>query len=183
MNFDGQALKPYIEATEKGNAVALFELGLLLQSMDDSFNDAVNCFRLSAQKGYAPAQFKLGNIILDLAKGDDDARSNAMDLYLQAAQQKYAPAQLKLGLICKQLAVDHDDDEEDDYELMERSMMFIREAAEQGIADAQFSLGVMYSTGIAKDLTQVVIWVSKAAEQEHGMAKKLLIDLKNCNYY
>lgn len=45
--------------------------------------------------------------------------------------------------------------------------------AEQGDADGQFALGVMYrhGEGVSKDMAQAVTWYRKAAEQGHASAQ------------
>ena len=47
------------------------------------------------------------------------------------------------------------------------------QAAEQGNADAQFNLGVMYDTGqgVRQDYAQAVQWYRKAAEQGNAKAQ------------
>ncbi len=49
----------------------------------------------------------------------------------------------------------------------------LRPLAEQGHADAQFNLGVMYSQGqgVSQDYAESVKWYRKAAEQEHASAQ------------
>ena len=51
-----------------------------------------------------------------------------------------------------------------------------KKAAEQGYADAQFSLGVYYitGTGVPADITKGVAWLRKAATQGHTEAKEAL---------
>lgn len=53
---------------------------------------------------------------------------------------------------------------------------FFRRAAEQGLADAQFFLGAMYSEvlEVAKNDKQAVAWYQRAAEQGHADAQKNL---------
>jgi TPR repeat protein len=52
-------------------------------------------------------------------------------------------------------------------ETNDRDMSAIISKAEQGDADAQRNLGIMYveGEGIPQDITQGVYWLSKAAEQ------------------
>ena len=51
-----------------------------------------------------------------------------------------------------------------------------RKAAEQGHAEAQFSLGMMYDIGLGvpKDYAEAAKWVRKAAEQGNADAKEWL---------
>ena len=46
-------------------------------------------------------------------------------------------------------------------------MKWYRKSAEQGIADAQFNLGVMYDEGrgVTQDYNEAVKWYRKSAEQ------------------
>ena len=57
-----------------------------------------------------------------------------------------------------------------------KALKWYRRAAEQGHADAQFSLGVMYRNGqgIAQDDSEAVKWYRLAAEQGHAKAQNNL---------
>ena len=50
------------------------------------------------------------------------------------------------------------------------------QAAEQGVAEAQFNLGWMYANGqgVRQDYAQAVQWYRRAAEQGHAQAQVLL---------
>ena len=54
----------------------------------------------------------------------------------------------------------------------------LRQAAEQGDVETQFSLGQMYSfgRGVPRDSTEAVKWYRKAAEQGHSRAQFMLGD-------
>ncbi len=56
---------------------------------------------------------------------------------------------------------------------METSLAALRTQADQGSADAQFSLGLHYgsATGNALDFAQAARWYTKAAEQDHSLAQ------------
>ena len=51
------------------------------------------------------------------------------------------------------------------------AVKWYRKAAEQGIAEAQYNLGVMYANGegVPRDQAKAVEWLQKAAKQ--GLAK------------
>jgi TPR repeat protein len=53
------------------------------------------------------------------------------------------------------------------------AVKWFRKAAEQNVADAQFSLGVCYANGqgVTKDDAQAVKWFRKAAEQNYARAQ------------
>ena len=52
----------------------------------------------------------------------------------------------------------------------------VQKAAEQGLAEAQLDLGVMYfkGSGVAQDYKQAVFWTHKAAEQGNANAQRIL---------
>ena len=63
----------------------------------------------------------------------------------------------------------------------EEAVKWYRKAADQGDADAQFNLGVMYynGEGVPEDDKEAVKWWRKAAEQGHAEAQYFLDDLLN----
>lgn len=60
--------------------------------------------------------------------------------------------------------------------LLEGTLRWLRPAAEQGDAEAQYSLGVMYDTGlgITQDLAEAARWYRPAAEQGYAPAQNNL---------
>ncbi|MDO5357057.1 MAG: tetratricopeptide repeat protein, partial [Conchiformibius sp.] len=58
----------------------------------------------------------------------------------------------------------------------EQAVAWFRKAAEQGMADAQFNLGMMYEhgEGVAQDDEQAVAWFRKAAEQGNALGQTSL---------
>jgi TPR repeat protein len=56
------------------------------------------------------------------------------------------------------------------------AVRWLRRAAGQGMADAQYALGVMVGEGRGsrKDLEESVGWIQKAAAQGHGEAMALM---------
>ena len=60
------------------------------------------------------------------------------------------------------------------------AVKWIRKAAEQGIADAQFALGACYQsgTGVTQNIAEAKKWYQKAADQGNEDAKEILKSLK-----
>ena len=58
--------------------------------------------------------------------------------------------------------------------------VWIRRAADQGLAQAQYSLGRMYykGEGVAKDGQEAVVWFRRAADQGLAQAKAALQKLQ-----
>ena len=63
----------------------------------------------------------------------------------------------------------------DEYKEAEKeAVKWYQKAAEQGFAEAQYSLGEMYSSGVMRDDKEAVKWYEKAAEQGYMDAQKKL---------
>jgi TPR repeat protein len=88
----------------------------------------------------------------------------AIALLRKAATEGYAPAQALLGDIL--------DKSEQDAEAVE----FYRKAAEQGDPGGQYGLSRMLASGegVARDPQQALVWLRKAAEQDHIAAVETL---------
>jgi len=85
---------------------------------------------------------------------------SAMTPLRRAADAGYAPAQSLYGYIL------------DKAEYNEEAAQYFRRAAEQGDADGQYGLGLLYATGdgIARDPAAARDWLERAASQNHGLA-------------
>jgi TPR repeat protein len=62
----------------------------------------------------------------------------------------------------------------------QQAVAWYRKAAEHGLPDAQYSLGLAYEAGrgVPQDLTLAMAWFRKAAEQGHKEAKAKLDELE-----
>jgi TPR repeat protein len=62
----------------------------------------------------------------------------------------------------------------------QQAVVWYRKAAEYGLPDARYSLGLAYENGqgIPQDLTLAMAWFRKAAEQGHKEAKAKLDELE-----
>ena len=62
----------------------------------------------------------------------------------------------------------------------QEAVVWIRRAADQGLADAQFILGLMHlkGKGVAQDPKQAAAWLCRAADQDHAQAKAALQKLQ-----
>jgi TPR repeat protein len=128
---------------------------------------ALQWFKRSADRGYADAMFKLGNLFYD---GIDvkENRSTAADWYRKAAEKGYAEAQYKLGQIYEygsikgfELSADY-----------REALKWYLKAAEQGLAKAQIAAAWLYRKkcpGITTDYRLAIYWLRKAAAQ--GLAE------------
>jgi uncharacterized protein len=60
-----------------------------------------------------------------------------------------------------------------------QAMQWYRKAADQGLAQAQYGIGLMYinGLGVPRDKTQALYWYNLAAAQGHQDAKQALATL------
>jgi TPR repeat protein len=63
----------------------------------------------------------------------------------------------------------------------QQAVAWYRKAAEQGLADARYSLGLAYENGrgVPQDNTQAIAWFRKAADQGVNAAKTKLDNLES----
>ena len=132
---------------------------------------AIAEYRMSADKGYAAAQYQMSNIYgMGLGVERDDAKSAVW--CRKAAEQGVTAAQYLLGrMYSNGWGVEQDD---------AQAAVWYRKAGEQGDVDAQIQLGIMYQRGlgVAKDETQAAQWLHKAAAQGSKAAENLLHDVE-----
>jgi TPR repeat protein len=133
-------------------------------------NDSLENIRISAEKGKASAQFKLGVMYY---KGEEVSQDYAESFrwFRKAGDQGLAEAQFNLGLLCsKGQGVDKNPQE---------AFKWFRKAAGQGYAPAQFNLGVMYAEGegVAQNNIRAYAWLAVAAENDYEPAKQNLLYL------
>jgi len=85
---------------------------------------------------------------------------SAMTPLKRAADAGYAPAQSLYGYIL------------DKAEYNEEAAQYFRRAAEQGDADGQYGLGILYASGegVARDAGAAREWLERAGNQNHGLA-------------
>ena len=64
----------------------------------------------------------------------------------------------------------------------EKAAKWYRKAADQGFAEAQFDLGLMYAygLGVTQSYPKAAKWWRKAAEQGYAMAQRMLERLEAC---
>jgi TPR repeat protein len=100
---------------------------------------------------------------MEFSRGDLGA---AISLWKRAAQAGFAPAQARLGDILDSAEENAD------------AVAWYRLAAEQGNAAGEAGLGQMYAKGegVAQDLAQARLYISRAAQQGHVLAMRTLVE-------
>ena len=146
---------------------------------DESFADAIVAFERNdydaalsilcpmAEKGYAPAQHKLGRMY-DEGRGVEKDNVEAVKWFKLAAMQGVSYAQSNLG----NMYYSGEGVEKDDVE----AVKWFKLAATQNNANAQYNLGVIYSEGcgVEKDNVEAMKWYKLAAAQDHPYAEVYL---------
>lgn len=146
------------------------------------YENALIWFKKAAEQGYVAAQYNLG-IMYRNGKGlliEDYA--NAIKWFEKAAKQGYSGAQYQLGYIYEFGREKHQDlvgamlsgilggnSELINYD---EAIKWYLKAAEQGNAQAQSRLGIIYKEGkgVTKNLSTAKYWLQKAAENNNEEA-------------
>ncbi len=159
-----------------GNAEAEFNLGMLFENKDFELRDkeeANKWYSLSAQHGYAKAQYVLGNSYL-LGKDVGQNYEKAVKWLILAAEQGHAKAQADLGdCYYNGQGVKKD---------FTKAVKWYTASAQQGEAVAQAGLGdcYYYGNGIRESIEQAFKWYMQAAKQGYAKAQS---DVGTCYYY
>jgi len=196
---DSQAVAWWRKAANQGYAEAQFSLGLMYKNgrgvaQDD--RQAVAWFQKAAAQGHTWAQHSLGRMYKNSLGTPSKTNAQAVSIPIQQqptgqvqpqgagnrpletlrvrAEQGDAKAQSDLGAIYYEVGqmyyVGQDVTRD-----VGQAMEWFQKAANQGYADAQYSLGLMYaSRGVAQDDRQAVAWFQKAADQGHAKAQYCL---------
>jgi len=128
----------------------------------ENYDEAVKWYRKAAEQGYAPAQYRLGELHYD-GQGVPQDYAEAAKWQRKGADQGYVSSQTALGVtyaMGKGVSQDYAE-----------AAKWYRKAAEQGDAYTQFNLGIAYEKG--EGVPQVYVtahmWYNlSAATSRHG---------------
>ncbi|TCU26450.1 localization factor PodJL [Rhizobium azibense] len=149
------------QAARNGDPLALFEIGARYTEGRNGLAadqaQAASWYQLAADKGFAPAQYRLGSMY---EKGTGVARDigRAKAFYEQAANQGNASAMHNLAVLYASGALG-----EQDYTA---AANWFTRAADLGITDSQFNLAILWArgNGVAQDLGESYKWFAIAAK-------------------
>lgn len=156
-----------------GDVVAQFSLGAILYYGTEHTAQAIEWFRMAAARGYAPAEFQMGQLY-DFGFGVSQNDAEALAWYRRAAEHGSAAGQRVVGdfyLNARVVAAD----------TAEATRWYTR-GAEGDDLRAQYQLGQLYffGTGVARDYISAYVWFTIAAGQTPLMDnRKQLIELRN----
>jgi TPR repeat protein len=168
----------YEKAADKGDANAMFELGVLYSNGQDSNGQGVpqdyakarEWFEKAADKDNSGAMFYLGVLYAD-GLGVAQDYSKAREWYEKAADKGHAGAMSNLGVFYgngQGVAQDYT-----------KAREWFEKAAEKDDTNAMGNLGLLYENGdgVAKDHAKAREWYEKAADKGHAGAKAQLEQL------
>lgn len=127
------------------------------QELPQGLTETVKRYRESAERGYAPAQFKLA-LMYDSGQGVPQDYAEAVKWLRKAAEQDFVDAQYNLGSM-----YDSGQGLPQDYA---EAVNWFRKAAERGHASAQKNLGSKYGKGqgVPQNHAETYVWSSIAAK-------------------
>ena len=161
--------------------------------IEKDYSKAIDLFWRNAQNSYSVAQYYLGICFYNGFGCVPDAEQAIRWLY-RAAEQDVPVAKHELGKIYYKLKDEDNLAKQIDHllpytpsrngifitmsqsecveEILSEAVNWFRKAAEQGLAEAQYYLGMCYENGegIKKDLTEALKWYHQAAEQGYEEA-------------
>ena len=160
------------EAADEGNAIALYMMaeyfweGYGVQPINKQ--KAIAYFKKSYKAGYPVAGYDVAASLPDGSPEQKEIRNHAKDNILELANEEDVFAQASAAWGYREgygTAVDHVE-----------AVKWVRKAAEQGFARAQYDLGLMYEFGhgVERSYEKAVEWYQKAAEQGAASAQGLL---------
>ena len=162
------------KAADEGNAIALymmaayFSQGYGVQPINQQ--KAIAYFKKSYEAGYAVAGYDVAASLPDGSPEQKEIRNHAKDNILELANEEDVFAQASAAWGYREgygTAVDHVE-----------AVKWVRKAAEQGFARAQYDLGFMYEfgRGVERSYEKAREWYLKAAEQGYADAQYNLGD-------
>ncbi|MCY6382512.1 peptidoglycan-binding protein [Hoeflea prorocentri] len=148
------------EAAADGDSLALFEIGARYtegRGVPTDLGEAARWYKLSADRGFAPAQYRLANFY-EKGTGVERDLDIATDWYNKAAEQGNASAMHNLAVLS---AIGHNG--EPDYAA---AGQWFTKAADLGVKDSQFNLAILHArgTGVSQDLEETYKWFAIAAK-------------------
>ncbi len=163
------------EAAANGDGLALFEIGARYtdgRGVPVDLKEAAKWYKLSADMGFAPAQYRLANFY-EKGTGVDRDVSRALTWYQMAAEQGNASAMHNLAVL---YAMGRDGVA--DYESAGR---WFTRAADLGVKDSQFNLAILHArgSGVPQNLEESYKWFAIAAKSGDKDASKKRDEVAN----
>jgi localization factor PodJL len=152
-----------MQAANGGDADAAYEVGeryLMGRGVDTNLAEALKWFEKAVAKGSPAAAFRLG-MAYEKGQGVTKDRARARTNYVLAADSGHLKAMHNLAVL---MVEDGAASKKPDYA---SAIPWFRKAAERGLRDSQYNLGVIYARGMgaSQNLAESFLWFSLAANQ------------------
>ena len=176
------------KAAKQNHATALFELGLWYFYEEEGgpkqdYKKAFELFTKAAEQGDFRAWIEKGYCYYD-GKGTDKSYDKAIDCWLNALEFGWLPSQEVWDMISEHANAPTSYLIGENYykgkgfykQDFAQALKWFRRAAEQGMAEAQYSLGdcYYYANGVKQDYKEAAKWYLMAAEQGNADAQNAL---------
>ncbi len=156
------ALEPasLVKAAGEGDKLALFEIGARYTDgrggVAIDMAEAAKWYAKAAERGFAPAQYRLGNLY-EKGQGVERDLEKARSLYEEAAKQGNASAIHNLAVLLATGGGKAPD--------FAAAAEWFKKAADLGVRDSQFNLAILYArgNGVKQDLEESYKWFAVAA--------------------
>ncbi len=147
--------------------------------VEQNFVEAARWFRRAAEQGHVRSQYNLGTMYLH-GQGVEKDSAEATQWFVRADKQGHEDAQHALTVIQREVNAEKGDADAQ-FELgvvsyvereFPKALKFLSDAAQQGHAQAQFNLAVMFQRGegTVPDLNEALRWFQMAEENEYPSA-------------
>ncbi|WP_407071956.1 peptidoglycan-binding protein [Rhizobium subbaraonis] len=148
------------KAAGEGDKLALFEIGARYTDgrggVAIDMAEAAKWYAKAAERGFAPAQYRLGNLY-EKGQGVERDLEKACSLYEEAARQGNASAIHNLAVLLATGGGKAPD--------FAAAAEWFKKAADLGVRDSQFNLAILYArgNGVKQDLEESYKWFAVAA--------------------
>ena len=168
----GEAAKTLNSAAAAGDAVAQFQLGLSYLEQGRT-SEGVSLIRQSANQNQPAAQYRLAKLY-EVGEGVEQDPELARQLTERAARNGNRIAMHDLALYYAEGRGGVKAE-------LQTAAKWFEKAAERGVVDSQFNLGVLFESGqgLPKNLTDAYVWYAIAAQQGDQFAKQRIAILSD----
>lgn len=168
---EGMAVKYFKQAADKGDEIALFNLGNIENSKSKQGvlnKAAIDFYTKSALKNYTPALVALGDIYAS-GIGAIVNYSKAEEYFMKAADLNSDEAVNRLALM---YLLEDGIDSGDETENAKKTALLIKKVADKGNPQALYILSMMYENGyhVEKDSKKSMELLNRAADKGHPEA-------------
>ena len=151
-----------VAAAKAGDSKALYQIGMRYSDGNEvkrNIAESAKWFERSANTGFAPAQYSIGSLY-EKGIGVERDIVKASQWYEKASAQGNARAMHNLAVI---KAMGNPPSVQPD---MDTAVVLFKQAADLGIKDSQFNLGILYGQGmgVPQNLSESYKWFALAAK-------------------